>query len=560
MAKQDISIGDLVAKIQRGDLVLPEMQRRYVWSATKVRDLLDSLYRGYPSGSILVWENQGGDPKRNLDIPQATSPLQSKLLLLDGQQRLTSLTALISGKPVVVRSRKHPIEIMFNLAHPEETENAEIEKENLEEEEDDLLEEEMGNDEIQEHLKKRTFVVYSKALEGKGTWIPVTNIFKKTDAEILRPIGINSDHEKWDKYSERLGRVRNIQRYMYVMQILGSKYDYKEVTEIFVRVNSSGVRLRGTDLAIAQITAKWPGSLKIFEGYAKEAKDFGYGLDVGHLVRSLVVFATGQSRFKTVGSISQKKLEESWEIAKKGLNFTLNFLNQNTNIESIDMLSSSFILHPIAVLSMKRDEKISKKEEKELIRWTYLAHAFGHFSGSSESHLDADINTLTKKKGTAAGLIDILKRQFGRLSFDAEDLKGRGKRSALFSMTYLAILNNGAKDWFTGLGISKHSKGKSHKIEFHHIFPNRLLEKEGYEKIERNEIANMAFIGGRTNRKISSRKPEIYLEKIVKERGEEALKSQFIPMDRKLWKLENYRYFLIARRELLIEEINKFLV
>jgi uncharacterized protein with ParB-like and HNH nuclease domain len=96
MAKQDISVGDLVAKISHGELVLPEMQRRYVWSSVKVRDLLDSLYRNYPSGTILVWENGNQTaPSRELAVEQNKSPLQAKLLLLDGQQRLTSLTALI---------------------------------------------------------------------------------------------------------------------------------------------------------------------------------------------------------------------------------------------------------------------------------------------------------------------------------------------------------------------------------------------------------------------------------------------------------------------------------
>jgi hypothetical protein len=332
----------------------------------------------------------------------------------------------------------------------------------------------MEPNEIQEYLKKMTFVVYSKALEAEKTWVPVTDIFQKTDAEILRPLNINSDHDDWDRYSQRLKRVRDIKNYMYVMQILGKEYDYNEVTEIFVRVNSSGVKLRSSDLALAQITAKWHGSLNILEEYTKEVKEFGYELDVSHLVRSLVVFATGQSRFKTVNSIPLEKLQSSWETSKKGLNFALNFLSQNTRIESIDMLSSSFILHPIAALAVERDEKLSKDEEEALIRWTYLAHAFGHFSrGSSESILDADINTVIKKGGSVPDLIEILERQFGRLSFNAGDLKGRGRRSPLFSMAYLAALKNDAKDWFSGLGISKRTKGKNHKIEFHHIFPKK---------------------------------------------------------------------------------------
>jgi hypothetical protein len=568
MAKQDISIDHLVAKVRQGEIVLPEMQRRYVWTSLKVRDLLDSLYRKYPSGTILVWENDNGGPSRALDIDQDKSPYSTKLLLLDGQQRLTSLTALMSGQAVIVKNSRRPVEIMFNLDHPEDVgdqsldlEYSEDEIDGSESEEDDEadVDEELEGSEIQDYLKKMTFVVYSKALAGQKNWIRVTDVFQKSDAQILKAIGLNSDHELWDKYQKRIQNVREIKNYTYVMHILGKEYDYNEVTEIFVRVNSAGVKLRSSDLALAQITAKWHGSLKIFEGYIKEAKEFGYDLDVGHIVRGLVVYATEQSRFKTVNSLSKEKIQNSWEKTKSGVNFALNFLKNNTQIESIGLLSSPFVVFPIAALSTQRSERLSSQEEKLLARWVYLAHAFGHYSkGSSESILDADISTILKKSGDVNDLLEILQRQFGRLKFDQGDMKRKGIRSPLFSMAYLAVRKSGGKDWFTGLGISKHLKGKFHKIEFHHIFPRKLLQEANYEKWEINEIANMAFISGRTNRTISAKEPRVYLEDIVRERGEDALKAQFVPLDRSLWTIDRYREFLDARRELLIEAINKF--
>ena len=105
--------------IERGELRLPEMQRRYVWRATRVRDLLDSLYRGYPSGAILLWETDGEVPEQRMAVAQQASPYKSSRLLLDGQQRLTSLSAVIRGKPVTDRGRSRPIEILFNLEHPD---------------------------------------------------------------------------------------------------------------------------------------------------------------------------------------------------------------------------------------------------------------------------------------------------------------------------------------------------------------------------------------------------------------------------------------------------------
>src|SRR6266404_3418896 len=119
MAKAEASVEELVGMIERGELRLPEMQRRYVWKSTRVRDLLDSLYRGYPSGTTLLWESDEGVPLQAFSVAQNDNPFRTTRLLLDGQQRLTSLSAVIRGEPVEVRGRRRPIEILFNLKHPD---------------------------------------------------------------------------------------------------------------------------------------------------------------------------------------------------------------------------------------------------------------------------------------------------------------------------------------------------------------------------------------------------------------------------------------------------------
>lgn len=111
MAKAEASVEELVSMIERGELRLPEMQRQYVWRSTRVRDLLDSLYRGYPSGAILLWETDEAVPLQDFAVGQSTNPYQSTRLLLDGQQRLTSLSAVIRGEPVSVRGRRRPIDL-----------------------------------------------------------------------------------------------------------------------------------------------------------------------------------------------------------------------------------------------------------------------------------------------------------------------------------------------------------------------------------------------------------------------------------------------------------------
>src|SRR5439155_25804008 len=120
MAKIDTTVGNLVEMIRNGELRLPALQRTYVWPATRVRDLLDSLYRGYPSGTILVWETDKDVPEKDLAIEQQPiSAFQGQKLLLDGQQRLTSLYAIVRGQALKIRNRVRPIDIAFNVAHPE---------------------------------------------------------------------------------------------------------------------------------------------------------------------------------------------------------------------------------------------------------------------------------------------------------------------------------------------------------------------------------------------------------------------------------------------------------
>src|SRR6188768_62835 len=119
MAKAEATVDELVGMIQRRELGLPEMQRRYVWRSPRVRDLLDSLYRGYPSGAILLWETDEDVPLQDMAVSQQSNPYQATQLLLDGQQRLTSLSAVIRGEPVKVRGRKRPLELLFNLEHPD---------------------------------------------------------------------------------------------------------------------------------------------------------------------------------------------------------------------------------------------------------------------------------------------------------------------------------------------------------------------------------------------------------------------------------------------------------
>jgi hypothetical protein len=211
-----------------------------------------------------------------------------------------------------------------------------------------------------------------------------------------------------------------------------------------------------------------------------------------------------------------------------------------------------------AHLFHRRKAKLTTAEQKDALYWLLVASAKGRYSrGSSETVLDTDLSTLSKG-GSAADLIELLRLQFGRLDFEPADIALRSTRSPIFPLVFLALRACGAQDWFTGLGISLTHQGKLHYIQSHHIFPKARL-RELYDRREINEIANMAFIGGGTNRAISSKPPAEYLADVVANRGTVALEQQAVPVDPDLHRVENYRRFLEHRRAALADAVNAFL-
>lgn len=228
MQQQNIPISTLVDMYKRSELQLPEIQRHYVWKATRVRDLMDSLYRGYPSGSILMWETDEPVPTRDSAIAQDSTAFAGRKLLLDGQQRLTSLTAVINGEPIKVRGRKRPIDILFNLEHPDGPPSDVVEVEGDEASPltpDDEVSDEDDDDNEQgliERLNRRTFVIASKNLQMLPNWVSVSEVFKSEgNTALLKKAGIRHlDDPQREKYEARLTKLRQIRRYQYVVHVL----------------------------------------------------------------------------------------------------------------------------------------------------------------------------------------------------------------------------------------------------------------------------------------------------------------------------------------------------
>lgn len=558
MSNSSASARELVDKVLRNEIRLPEMQRGYVWKSTQVRDLIDSLYRGYPAGNILMWETSEEDMPDTRDFAVAQKDIKHStyLLLLDGQQRVTSLSRLLQGETFNVRGqggKLKEIDILFNMDHPDSLTNVDIE-EDEEEGQDSAADENIGL----AKMKDLTFMVANNRMRSEPNWVSVKDIFKTgNNTEFLKRAGITSfDDPNFDKFSKRLDKVRDIQKYEFHLITLDRKLSYEEVTEIFVRVNSLGTKLRGSDLALAQITAKWRGSLKLFEDFQAECENNGWDVSIGLIVRTLIAMITDQAKFNTLSSISKEKLEKGWIKTKRAINFALDFLRNNVGIEGLSNLTSPYFIIVLAHMFDKKQYTILPEDDKKLTKWVILASAKGHYSrGSSETILNQDLKCETSEE-----LLSNLKQQVINLDITEEEIAGKGVNSGYFRTMFMAMRHFGAKDWDTKLTISSKNIDKKDKIEYHHIIPKDLLKKAAVAQEKIDDMANLTFIGKITNIKISNNEPEQYLDKIIEIHGGDILKPHCIPMDKSLWKLDNYDDFLSVRRRNIIETIRQYVL
>ena len=573
MAKGEATVGELIDMIKRKEIELPEMQRRYVWKSTKVRDLLDSLYRGYPSGAILLWDTDEQVETQGFAVGQEGSSIHKSKLLLDGQQRLTSLSAVLRGEPVVVRGRRRPIELLFNLDHPENLaevtevdDDSELDElqanptDENESSEDDEATDSSSPSDIQLQLESMTFIVKNSKMASLSNWIDVSDVFANEDnVELIRQAGVTSmDDPRFKIYNDRLNRLRKVKQYIYRLDILERTLSYEEVAEIFVRVNSLGVKLRGSDLALAQVTARWRGSLAIFQKYSETCTEQGFRLDTGHHLRTAVSIASSQCKFKVVSSLKTDDIKDAWDVTKRSTDFALNFLKANCGITSPALLSSPLLVTALAYFANKRDFSISPEEAGELRRYLLIANAKGRYSrASSESVLDQDLGILRDGGGVSI-LFERLISQVGRIDIQPGDLVGRNQRSSLFKMMFIAFKSKGAQDWKTSVEISLDHGGQQDSLQFHHIFPKAFL-KGAVPSREIDDLANLAFISATTNNWIRAKSPATYIPQFVSDHGTAMFDNQCIPLDANLLTRESYNEFLAERRVRIATELNTFL-
>lgn len=522
LERTDKPVSVLLEELRKGELGLPEIQRGYVWYRPQARDLVDSLYREYPSGLILLWKPEELPNLRSPDIEQQSS--QSKpptYLILDGQQRLTSLAKVMDPNDM-------EINIYFNV----ETEE---------------------------------FQLFSAKLKANPLWVSVKDVlnngavrvWKGLKSKLSQTLSSTVDEGKLDEYLERLSRLEKIKEYRYPVMIIHTD-DYEEVTESFIRINFKGTRLREAEMAMAQLAFRWSGVLvKEFEKALTDYELVNFDFEPRFLMRCFIAVGTGQSRFRYLSGLwrkPQSELEKLWKKTKRGIDYTINFLKNNAGIESLDWIPSLNALVPLVVYLSER-HSLSDKEEKLLLFWFFIATIHGRFAGSPETKLDQDLKAL-KSSNPFSSLIDNLKSEVPSFEVTQEMIIGKYQRNPYLPLLFTICRENRAKDWFTGTILSSTNVGPSHQLELHHVFPKAVLKRSGdYTSQEIDDIANIVFLSQKANRMILNSEPKIYLKDIEVER----LKAQFIPIDETLWDISNFRDFLEERRKLLKCAINSYL-
>lgn len=522
MIGEPLKVREFLDQIERDQVLLPEIQRTYVWKGPQVAKLIDSLYREYPAGQILLWDPLGlelpvtkrMEGAKGAQLPSAGPPK----IVLDGQQRLTSLwKALGNG------SAEDQIDVYFNV----ETEQ---------------------------------FQLYLRRMKADPHWVPVRAVLNgETDdldfLDAIQKAGGPSPRDPQGKvFRDRLAQLRDIAKYKFPIEIFRSE-DYDQVTELFVRINSGGTRLREAELALAKLALRLPGAItEQFEEAMDEYEGkFDYALDARFLIRALIVLGTRQSRFRYISEFWERPASEllaTWKSTRRAVDAAVNFARKNARFDTSEWLPSANALIPLVVY-FDRFQRIAPDTD-DLLRWFYVASLRGRYSGSSETAMDEDIKAALGDRP----IEELMKTATGGLSttVSPEEFDDAGRLNPLFSLTYAVARKRAAKDWFTGIPIGKDVVGTAQKVEFHHIFAKAVLRGKASRK-DRDEIANLAFLSAKPNKTISARPPGEYLPEIAGKHVDR-LEAQCIPMNPELWRVERFQDFLAERRALLSAAVN----
>lgn len=530
-----MKVSEALDNIRKFDLVLPEFQREYVWTKEQAKQLLVSLIRGYPVGGLLFWRTDSPPELKN--VTRLPDKLGSVLILLDGQQRLTTLHMFLTGQIpafyTAAEIENDPRDLHYNL----------------------------NTGELQYYQASK--------MRDDPYWQRVVDCFRPdgvSEYDIVKKKNLDGQaaFDLAKMLSTHLNAVRNIPNVDLPEQIVPSQATLDEAIDIFDRVNSQGTKLTDAELALTHVTSKWSLARREMKAKMEECaeRDFEFGLTF--MTRALTTTVTSRALFETVHDRPATELREGWDKVKRILDYLTAFLPQQAYIHSTADLNTTNALIPlVAYLSLNDGKFPSQESVKHAINWLYAALMWARYTSQTDQRLEADVSLVSKDTLPWEALRSQIRDQRGRIEVEPSDFAGRGAQSPFYRATFILAKAHNAIDWFNGLPIAK-THGKAYGIHSHHIFPQGVLYKNGFDRDDYthrqlvNEIANRAFLTAESNVSLSDRLPEEYLP-LVEKQYPGALASQFVPMDPGLWKVERYRDFLAARRASIARKLNEFM-
>jgi|LFRM01.1.fsa_nt_gb hypothetical protein len=571
---------DLIAEIESGKLALPELQRGYVWKATKVRDLLDSMMKGYPIGYLMIWDPaftaDGKDKYKpiGLDNKSFSSP---KSLMIDGQQRMTSLYSVMGHKEVIDHKfNPKYIIISFNPL------TREIE--------------------VGDNAKKRAaewiYDIGDVFLNYTKSFAYINNVVK-TIAEGREKSGLLLSDEETEAIQQNITDLLSLLNYSIPTLQINGNADEESVADIFVRVNSGGQSLKEDDFILTLISVYWQDGRQYIEDFCKGAKEpktgtaynFVWEPTPTNIVRVAMSFGFKRARLRYAYKLlrgrdfesevySDALREERFKTLQQVINQVLNVEVWHEFIkcvESAGFISKSIISSQNALvytyamfLIGKFDYGIKSYDLRKLIsRWFFVTFISGYYTGSVETRVERDLADIRNVKN-GEEFVSILDSKINDIFTDDYFINTLPNALATSSARnpawygYCASLNIlDAKVLFSQLHtrelFSPASSGTKSALERHHLFPKAYLARKGItEDRERNQNANFAFIEWQTNIEILDTSPTEYmqdqLDRIPNDEKDTVYKLHALPEN---WENMDYFDFLVERRILMAQVIRQ---
>ncbi len=521
-----MKISTILDHVDSGHFALPVFQRGYVWNRGQIRRLFKSLYNRYPVGGILVWMTE---PNANSLRGQSHAPPGVATLILDGQQRITTLYSVFRGMPP-----------RFFDGNPAVFAG------------------------LRFHLDTEEFEFYQPVkMADDPLWIDVTALMQNGYEglpAILDSIFNSADnatpHETYGNYMAKLTKLLGISGIdLHVEEVTGRDKALDVVVEIFNRVNSAGTKLSKGDLALAKICAEWPEARSEMKRKLTRWNDLGYNFDIVWLLRSVNAVLTGRGQFHHLDDVGTDEFRDGLARTCDHIDLVLNIVGGTLGLDHHRVLFGRYGI-PVMVryLEMKSDE-LETLERDKLMFWYVQAAMWGRFSGSTETAIERALAILNESGNDLNALIED-QRLFHYFPVERSHFDGWLTSARFYPILYMLTRMGEARDWGLNIPLKANMLGKMNQLEVHHIFPTSKLKELGHNRKARNSLANFCFLTKDTNLKISAKRPENYFED-VESKHPGALASQWIPSDRELWKMKNYSDFLEARKELLSKEANR---